>query len=177
MVPVSRHDLDEAHDAMHRAHRYLSRRDPASSGHESLTERLKEVGAVAAGAAGIGVLTGRLASSNIGATSIPWGLAIGVGLQAADAMGWAGKYGRVAGNLGTGAIAAWANNWGIGVGANMLSKANAQANPPAQAGVAGIGACTGCATYGGAGASPMMLPMVRPITEAELAARAYSRAA
>lgn len=174
-VSIGRRDLDQAHRALRDAHAHLaSSRDESSSGKKDVKSKLVETGAVAAGAAATGMLTGYLGSTEIGSTGVPWGLALGVAGHALQMFAPVGSYGKHIANAADGAIASWVNNMAVVWGAKAKARA-AQPPAPPVAGIAGIGACTvGCPTT--VGCPPPALPYpsyVQPATEAELAAMSY----
>jgi hypothetical protein len=123
-VPVlSRRDVGELYPSLRDQYKYLeSRRDPADK--KGVAEHLVQTGEVAAGAAGVGLIAGRLGSASLGNTGIPIGLALGALGHAAAFFGVTGRFSDHIHNLSDGAIAGWVALWGAAQGGQMRQQAS-----------------------------------------------------
>ena len=157
--------MDDLRVSMRDAQQYLaSERDPQRSRGE-ITGRLIRTAEVGAGAAGVGLLAGRLGTSQIGNTGVPLGLALGALGHTLAFFGLAGRFENHVYNVSDGAIAGWATMWGAGQGRLMRERAGLPVGP-ITAGMDGMGACP-------PHAPPQLMPAYarpteRPLTEAEL---------
>lgn len=122
MIQLTRRDLEDAYAKVSSAHRTIS-------GHASTGEKIAEAAIqtveVFAGAAGMGVLVGRMGAPhvNLGGHTVPLDLAGGVGLHAAAFFGLFGRYGEHVHNLADGVMAQYATRWGVGYGTHLREKA------------------------------------------------------
>ena len=163
---ITRRDVDDLQASMRDAQRYLAaERDPARSRGEVLS-RVVRTAEVGAGAAGVGLLAGRLGTTQIGNTGIPLGLAVGAVGHTLAFFGLAGRFDEHVHNVSDGALAGWATMWGAGQGRLMRERAGLPTGP-ITAGMDGIGNCP-------PHAPPQLMPAYsrpqqeRPLTEAEL---------
>lgn len=173
-MAITRRDVDSLYGSMRDAHGYIqSQRDNGKSRTKDIGGRLLKAGEVAAGAATVGLLVGRLNHWNIPNTPIPVGLAIGAAGHLIDFFGVAGDYGAHVANFADGAFASWATMLGAGYGTQMRQKAGL-ATPPITAGrMGGIGCCgDDKPAYPQLAARPQYntVPRPTPMTEAELVA-------
>jgi hypothetical protein len=170
---ISRRDpVDQLYGRMRDAHAYLSRDSGGSR--SSTTHRVTSALEMAGGAAGVGLLAGRLNSWNIPRTPIPLGLAIGVGLHALDLFGFGGGLGEHLSNVGNGAIASWASLIGAGYGQQLYAKANPEQPAALAAGTLGPGSAP--QAMPARPHAPVMSgsrPRRGPLTEAELVAMSH----
>jgi hypothetical protein len=165
---LTRRDVDGLYAPLKTQHDYLaSQRDPEPK--RNTQSHLIQSGEVAAGAAALGLLAGRLGNANIGQTGIPIGLALGAFGHAVAFFGFAGRYGEHVHNVSDGALAGWLTLWGAGQGTQMRLNAGGPAGPTTS-GVS-TGACAGCAPK--QMAQGAQAP--KPLTEAELQAIAQRR--
>lgn len=158
MMAMSRRDVDSLYGSMRDAHHYIESRRDSSGGKKSVTSKVLGALEVGAGAAGVGLLAGRMQTTSIGNTGIPFGLALGFAGHAAAFFDLAGKYDEHVHNLANGAIAGWLAMWGAGQGMKMREKAGLPLGP---------------ITAGTSGSPQQMMPgqpQRSPLTEAELAA-------
>lgn len=126
-MAMTRRDVEDLYPSMRDAHTYIeSRRDPDK---KSMSSKLIQSLEVGAGAAGVGVLAGRLGTTSVGSTGIPLGLAIGAGAHALAFFGLAGRYDNHVHNFADGALAAWLTMWGAGQGQQMRAKAGEPTGP------------------------------------------------
>lgn len=172
---ITRRDVEDLYSRMRDSHEFIeSRRD---AGMKEKTSRAIQSVETAAGAAGVGVLAGRLGTTSIGNTAIPLGLALGFAGHAAAFFGLTGVATPHVQSLADGAIAGWIALWGAGQGTQMRQKAGLPIGP-ITAGVSSTG-CVGCGPSmppSMPGYAPRMMgpggfrPGARPLTEAELQA-------
>lgn len=174
LMSMSRRDVDSLYDSMRDAHSYIQSRRDGASGEKGVTNQIVQALEVGAGAAGVGVLAGRLQTTSIGDSGVPLGLALGFAGHLASFFDIFGQYSGHVQNLSNGAIAGWMAMWGAGEGKKLREKAGlatgpiiAGALPPAQSAY----------PYSPASVQgpPIQLqapsvPQRGPLTEAELAA-------
>jgi hypothetical protein len=116
---LSRRDVDAAYSYANRSMRRL--RDPEKD-EKSVLNKLLQTGEVLAGAAVVGVASGRFGPLNVAGTPIPLDLVGGVGghLIAFWLDGTASKHIH---NVANGVLAGYVTKLGVGVGAKLRTKA------------------------------------------------------
>ena len=171
-VPIlTRRDIEDLYPTMRETHDIIeSKRDPERPMANKILTGLE----VGVGALGVGMLAGRLGTTQIGNSGIPLGLVLGAVGHGINAFGLAGKYGDHVANVSNGAIAGWATLWAAGQGAQMRQRAGQPAG--IIAGQAPMHALPYSASPQ-IGPAPMQFnsmqrnaqnEVVRPLTEAEL---------
>lgn len=165
---LSRRDVDSAYAYANKNMRRL-RRDPddGDSSEHGVLNKLLNAGEVIAGAAAVGVASGRFGPLNIGNTAVPIDAVGGVALHLLGF--WLdNNVSRHLHHLGTGALAGYATKAGVGYGTSLRMKAGlspvaVSGEPLPAGGYDVIG--QGVDGYDVVGAAA-------PLTEAELAALA-----
>lgn len=180
---LTRRDVDDLRSTSLRdSYRYIqARRDQGPRmGH---LDRVKSGLEVGAGAALVGILTGRLGTSMIPGTPIPMGLAAYALGTAAAVFAPVGRFSDDIQNVANGALAGFVTAWGVGLGTKMREKSGAPVGPvtsgspdardlrlegPRMPMPQGYGQHTGVRTAG----APTNAPVGSPahLTEAELVA-------
>ena len=128
-MQMSRRDVEDLYSSMRDARQYIeAQRDPQRS-RPSMTDRLVRSAEVGAGAAGVGLLAGRLGTTQIGNTGIPMGLALSAAGHAVAVFGLAGRFDEHVSNLADGALAGWLTMWGAGQGRGMRERAGMPVGP------------------------------------------------
>lgn len=175
---LSRRDVDAAYAYANRNMKRL--RDPETKGSSGVLHRLLQSGEILAGAAAVGVASGRFGPLNIGNTPVPIDLVGGIGghLIAFWLDGAASPHIH---NVSNGVLAGYITKLGVGVGTSLRMKAGL--SPVSTSGDADGGSAGPGATYDIIGAAPYHAPAAlsqpqtaaraaAPLTEAELAALA-----
>jgi hypothetical protein len=120
---LTRRDIEEMYPAMKNAHDFISSKDPDKPMADKKDNKYLTAAEIGLGAVGIGLLSGRLGTTQIGQSGIPLGVVIG-------AIGWgvagfnlAGRFSDDVRNLSTGAALGWATLWAAGQGSQMRARA------------------------------------------------------
>ena len=125
-VPIlTRRDIEDLYPTMRETHDFIeSKKNPERDPEKSMASNKILTGLeVGVGAIGVGMLAGRLGTTQIGNSGIPLGLVLGALGHGINAFGLAGKYGDHVANVSNGAIAGWIALWGAGQGAQMRARA------------------------------------------------------
>jgi len=175
-INITRRDIQAAHDY---ASRSLSRaRDPERGSAGQVLDKLLETGEVLAGAAAVGVASGRFGPLNIANTPIPLDLVGGIG---GHLLGFwiGGKTSDHIHNFSNGVLAGYVTKLGVGVGNTLRAKAGQVPFTTMGEGEEILSSFSGerARMHGGmpaygAGAETGAAPSGGPLTEAELAALA-----
>jgi len=164
---LSRRDVDSAYAY---ANRNLGRmrRDPDKS-EEGVLNKLLNAGEIVAGAAAVGVASGRFGPLNIANTAVPLDAVGGVALHLIGF--WLdSSLSRHLHNLGSGVLAGYATKAGVGLGTSLRTKAGL--SPVSVSGGDELGATYDIVGRHEPAAMTGAAYAAQPLTEAELAALA-----
>lgn len=171
---LSRRDVDDLRStSMRDSMRYLQSRRDANS-RMSTTDRVVGGLEVGAGAALIGVLTGRLGSANIPGTPIPMGLAAYAIGTAAAIFAPVGRAADHIQRVADGSLAGYLTAWGVGFGTKLRESAGQPVGPITSGTPHQLPSARQMPPgYGAHGAAPVGSPA--HLTEAELVSVARRR--
>jgi len=121
-LTLTRRDIEDAHRfARSASDRAKSFKETGEYVVGTITQTVE----VAAGAVGVGVLTGRFGPIKIAGSPIPLDLALGVTGHLLGFAGVAGKYSEHLHNFSDGVVAGWLTKWGFGMGQQWADKQGA----------------------------------------------------
>ena len=120
MLNITRRDIEEAHSYARDAMRQVQ--SMRGTG-ENVVGNVVKTMEVAAGAMGVGVLTGRFGPLRMNGNPVPLDLAAGVAMHLLGFMGLAGKHADHLHNFGDGVLAGYLTKFGVGYGTKMRADA------------------------------------------------------